>query len=1060
MRENHSTSHSGPELSILARLILPEHKVEAEPFEELRGLADSAGTTVVGELIQNDDGHHACRRNRVRGRPRSQRGRPFRSRHPRLARFRGRFFRRLGLLVPGLSWFLGGLEKVRSRPSRRQPLRRRPNATPVASTSGEVLMTKSSHVVDLAKDPFRGRIPTSPQKDASVSHCLFLTSTQRIIHGVIQLSVFLLAVVATAQGPSPITSVTSPQVTASQVTAPKTTIPSIAFDAGANGAAVLRTQQQWQRDTVVLPATPIPALGFLCTVGIRRDNKPGYVPVDITFTPTGTFTADRSFTLIIEQVREGGTPPGNALRINLPLVVPQGSTTMTFHRVIPSYRYGAGIRLILQEDGVTLPECETLLRSALPPNQTILIHQAVREIRAPEILVLHPPGPATQRALPDASNRPMPPESDLFQLAVEPRKTPNGQSLSIGLRQTVEPAEKRWVEADTADVPMDWRAYQRFDAVVVRHETLVAIQSNRPTLIQTIRDWVLVGGRLVVVGANDKSEVQDLLGVSGTDVQNLRTNSRTQKTGRTSYESNPKQYFIELRERIEDLRTPTVRRWSVLAPIEPSNFVALISAGVHDGTISLPLRSPTPPGNTIVQAPNSGFSAGTIIMRGGEIGFQGTLIQPDAVVRDASGTPIDFPADILESIDQMAQAADDLESQFKSAPAPWMLQVGSGRVIGIAFDRTDYYWINPFWAYAERAITDPLSNPMVRRGVDPILGDRRFHRWMIPGIAQPPVYAFIGLLAVFVVLVGPAAYWWTGKTGRLYLMFVIAPILAFFTTGAMLLYSVFADGFGTVARIRQITFVDGSSGDAGQRIRATYFAGIRPTNGLPFPVGAEVMPYRDSLDNTWESRMSEPSGNRPAITMSAQSQRFDASFLPSRDQRQFVLHRPIANFGTLSLSVDDDTGQRFLSSSMKVPLHNVIIRDREGIQGSYWLAKFVGVDQPPTLCTAIDDRLAAKLLGQARQKQLLLTNLSLDDSPLYRSRSAVTKDLLASYASNQRISLISDGSFEASLEQALLYSSELPNGSFMATSDVTADAVWVPETEMVESIHYVMGSLQ
>ena len=41
-----------PERSILARLILPDHQVEADPLEELYGLATTAGTEVVGEMIQ------------------------------------------------------------------------------------------------------------------------------------------------------------------------------------------------------------------------------------------------------------------------------------------------------------------------------------------------------------------------------------------------------------------------------------------------------------------------------------------------------------------------------------------------------------------------------------------------------------------------------------------------------------------------------------------------------------------------------------------------------------------------------------------------------------------------------------------------------------------------------------------------------------------------------------------------------------------------------------------------------------------------------------------------
>ncbi len=52
VREPHQLQDDSPERSILARLILPEHVVSDDPLEELHGLATTAGTEVVDELIQ------------------------------------------------------------------------------------------------------------------------------------------------------------------------------------------------------------------------------------------------------------------------------------------------------------------------------------------------------------------------------------------------------------------------------------------------------------------------------------------------------------------------------------------------------------------------------------------------------------------------------------------------------------------------------------------------------------------------------------------------------------------------------------------------------------------------------------------------------------------------------------------------------------------------------------------------------------------------------------------------------------------------------------------------
>ena len=107
-----------------------------------------------------------------------------------------------------------------------------------------------------------------------------------------------------------------------------------------------------------------------------------------------------------------------------------------------------------------------------------------------------------------------------------------------------------------------------------------------------------------------------------------------------------------------------------------------------------------------------------------------------------------------------------------------------------------------------------------------------FKKWLVPGVAQPPVYVLVTLLTIFVILVGPVAYRRTTKAGRGHLMFVIAPVLAVVTTVSMFAYGLAADGVSTIARIRQITWVDGATGAAGERVRATYFAPISPGDGL------------------------------------------------------------------------------------------------------------------------------------------------------------------------------------------------------------------------------------
>jgi GTP-binding protein HflX len=52
VHEPQQVHDDSPERSVLARLILPDQTVTADPLEELHGLATTAGTEVVGEMVQ------------------------------------------------------------------------------------------------------------------------------------------------------------------------------------------------------------------------------------------------------------------------------------------------------------------------------------------------------------------------------------------------------------------------------------------------------------------------------------------------------------------------------------------------------------------------------------------------------------------------------------------------------------------------------------------------------------------------------------------------------------------------------------------------------------------------------------------------------------------------------------------------------------------------------------------------------------------------------------------------------------------------------------------------
>jgi hypothetical protein len=352
------------------------------------------------------------------------------------------------------------------------------------------------------------------------------------------------------------------------------------------------------------------------------------------------------------------------------------------------------------------------------------------------------------------------------------------------------------------------------------------------------------------------------------------------------------------------------------------------------------------------------------------------------------------------------------------------------------------------------AQTFPIrSSQLVRTGVDPILGDSRFDYWTVPGVAQPPVYTFMGLLTAFVILVGPIAYRYTTKRGRGYLMFAIAPILAFATTLAMFAYGIFADGFGTHARIRQLTYVDGASGHGGERIRSTYFSGIRPQDGLQFGSDAIVLPYRDSYGTSWENLLSQSSTGTNLVEVQSDVQNFASSFLPSRRQEGFVITRPRRSIGRLRI---DTSVPPVATSEFDFDLRDVVVRDS---QGKDWFVDSIPAGASVS-CYAPKQKMdVSKRLGG------IYNDHSLTDS-VTRSRNngsvntQETRDLVA--VLNQIVgatSVVLGGSFENYLVNLIKNNPTLPDGSFAGLADVSPDAVAVKDATLKKSIRYVFGSL-
>ncbi|KAA1262036.1 hypothetical protein LF1_45970 [Rubripirellula obstinata] len=702
--------------------------------------------------------------------------------------------------------------------------------------------------------------------------------------------------------------------------------------------------------------------GMSYRIEFGQASSAGYVAVQIAIQSQATFAADRNLMFRFRGVDDEVYPPGRNLVIDVPIFISQGTNTQTFTRYLPRWAITREVAIDVLEDGRFIPNlaAEIDLQSSTGPvnslpqsNNTNIRYTRIALRSEYELNVLKVIG----------TNRPTKAEfiadDSLFSL---------GQ-MSVELHPL-------------AKMPTDWRAYQRFDVIILSPELITKLVLQ-PDAFAAVRHWLMMGGTVLVTGGTETKTILANLGIS--DVP--------EKT---------------LQEQVTEIVADLSPFWSQ----SQANTKGVL-ASIKDE-----LADPA--------------------MRGVEIGFQQTLGDPSISLEDSL-------VQYRMKLDSLRQAQARTPDEW--ADRIWTRSIAAGLVIGVP---TEQSIEEPDLSVVAKLISFRRS-PMLRRGVDPMIGDSRFRDWLIPGVAQPPVYTFIGLLTVFVILVGPIAYRQTARYQRSHLMFLIAPVLAIITTTMMFAYGIVSDGFGTAARIRQLTLVDGVSATGVERVRSTYFAGVRPADGLRFGGADEVMAYPESDRVAWGDHSSQTPKAIGSVTVEENNQRFDSSFLPSRSQTQFVVHRPVPKIGSLRVNVVDDSVT--VINQFSFPLRRMVIRPSAK---QYFMVDLINPGST-SKATPIDGKdLSKKLGGLYNDFRPILSTTN--ESRKFQN-SGKTSDLLREVM--QEIAprnAAYDGVFEFALRDHLQTRLEIPVGHFVALSDVSDDVIAVANTEQVGCVRYIMGT--
>jgi len=205
-----------------------------------------------------------------------------------------------------------------------------------------------------------------------------------------------------------------------------------------------------------------------------------------------------------------------------------------------------------------------------------------------------------------------------------------------------------------------------------------------------------------------------------------------------------------------------------------------------------------------------------------------------------------------------------------------------------------------------------------RHGMSPHVGTKDFFKFMNPGIHGVPTVAFLVLITLFSVVIGPVNYVYLSRKKMLWLLLFTVPALALTTSVLLVGYSVAAHGFAIKSRVRSLTVLD-------QRLRTTVtmgrlalFAGVAPSNGLKFSPETAVFPVIPTTN--------EPSGGFVDWT---QTQNLVTGWLPARTRTQFYTVRNAEQRSRVDLKARPDKTAEF-SNGLPWELEMIVASDDAG----------------------------------------------------------------------------------------------------------------------------------
>lgn len=409
-----------------------------------------------------------------------------------------------------------------------------------------------------------------------------------------------------------------------------------------------------------------------------------------------------------------------------------------------------------------------------------------------------------------------------------------------------------------SDLPETWQGLLPVDYLFLSAGDLSLLQASRPQAFAALRQWVIAGGRLVLVDCGgdfgELSRMEELWFQAGPG--DFRGRWKT----------------AELNSMVQSLeRSGVLGQMETLDPASPG-FLTIQQSGAR----------------------HSEFTAAR------ETAFNPAGHRFSSVSMVAPRVPHEF--------------AELKDSRSPPAGEAVIADFGGGRIL--AMPSPPSVWGPVEWKTVLLAGVLGAKGPLLTDSVE-MASQYSFAPVEMPGLALPPWVLFLVLIVVFAASIGPVAYFWLNRLGKLPWILGLAPLVSGGLTLGLLLFAILSEGLGTrIVRLSQ-TRLDVRNGVGFTTTHFTVYSGIAP-GACGFPGSQQVYPEL-------RGRYNSLTRHTPQATV------ISGGNLRARTIHQLAVSEPVQQAGSLIVTPPRGDGEDWtITNELGTHLSPVVVHCGEG----------------------------------------------------------------------------------------------------------------------------------